>query len=288
MSRKKQFGTRSRDEFDDEGFFESVLKRQGTTPMPPSMAKLLMMVAGLAVVATIVAIVWATWPSGDKGRVDENALPVLHADAESYKIKPEEPGGMAVPNKDSTIFETLNAGSEKKDVENLLDDAEEPLTKEEAFGNEEETEEPEQSAVVAEEPVKEPEVKEVKKEEPKPAPIVAKVEEKLAPKEEPKPVVKTEPKPAPAVETIKISSGSSYVQLAAVKSDAEAKTKWAKLQSQYSVLKSMPLRVQKADLGAKGTFYRVQAGPMSLNDAQNACAKIKSAKGDCLVIKQGE
>lgn len=284
MTRKKQFGTRSQDSFDDEGFFEALLKRQGGAPMPPSMAKLLMMVSGLAVVATIAAVVWATWPS-DKGRVDENMLPVMRAEVESYKIKPDDPGGMVVPNKDSTIFDTLNAGGNKKTVENLLDDVEEPMTKEEAFGDEVEPEE-EISDVKTEEPKVEPKVEtKVESKEVPLSPVIAKAEEKTEPKEDLEPAPKVEAKAEAKPEPVKSASGSSYIQLAAVKSDADAKSKWTKLQSQHSVLKSLSLRVQKAELGAKGTFYRVQAGPMSPGDAQGACAKIKAAKGDCLVIK---
>lgn len=240
--------------------------------MPPSMAKLLMMVAGLAVVATISAVAFATWP-GDKSRVDEDTLPIMRAEDSPFKIQPEEPGGMVVPNKDSTIFETLNEEPEEKTVENLLDEPEEPIKKEEVFAADDNEED--EIAQLVEEATAEP-VQEVK-----PTPVVKKEEPKVEPKIEPK---KEEPKvePKPALE---MTSGKSYVQFAAVKSDADAKAKWSKLQSQYSVLKTLALRVQKADLGAKGTFYRVQAGPMSLDQAQSVCSKVKDSKGDCLVIK---
>ena len=78
-----------RGDFEDEGFLESLMKRNAEhVPVPPSMSRLLIGVAGLAVVATIVAVTWATWPSG-KGRVDENALPVLKTEDKAYKIKPD-------------------------------------------------------------------------------------------------------------------------------------------------------------------------------------------------------
>ena len=129
----KKFGKKSpnqNDAFDDESLLDVLIKRKGGVPMPPSMAKLLMMVAGLAVVATISAVAFATWP-GDKSRVDEDTLPIMRAEDSAFKIQPEEPGGMVVPNKDSTIFETLNEEPEEKTVENLLDEPEEPIKKEE-------------------------------------------------------------------------------------------------------------------------------------------------------------
>ncbi len=265
----------SRDEFDDdEGFLESLLKRKNAVPMPPSMARLLMGVGGLAVVATIIAVTWATWP-GDKSHVDEDSLPIMRADTSAYKIKPEEPGGMMVPNKDSTIFETLNDEKTDHGVENLLEETEQPVKKEEAFPKEEEV----SSYKIVDDGADNAAVKKTE-EKTQPAEVKTAVKETL------KEVVKAPVKETPAKEApVKVTSGKSYIQFAAVKSDADAKTKWAKLQGQYSDLKGLPLHVQKADLGAKGIFYRVQAGPMSLDQAQSLCAKIKAAKGDCLVVK---
>ncbi|MBE2192353.1 MAG: SPOR domain-containing protein [Alphaproteobacteria bacterium] len=268
-----------RNDFDDEGFLESILKRNGTTPMPPSMARLLLMVAGLAVVATIAAVTWATWP-GDKSRVDEDTLPIMRVDPTVYKIKPEDPGGMMVPNKDSTIFESLGEERSEKTVENLLDESEVPMKKEDIFSTEQSSE-PEEEVVssyevVESKPEIKPEVKQEVKQEVKPEPV--KVEKVEPEKVEEKPIVSK-------IEPMKMTTGKSYVQFAAVKSDADAKAKWSKLQSQYPELKTLSLHVQRADLGSKGIFYRVQSGPMSLEQAQDVCTKIKAAKGDCLVIK---
>jgi len=295
-----------RGDFEDEGFLESLMKRNAEhVPVPPSMSRLLIGVAGLAVVATIVAVTWATWPSG-KGRVDENALPVLKTEDKAYKIKPDDPGGMIVPNKDSTIFETLNVAEKKKPVENLLDEPETPVKKDEVFGadvsaddaaaddavdladhNVKTDEDDADVAPVVEEKAAEEKPAEEKPLEPPPPVSEKKVEEKVEPKKaiaEEKPIVKAEPKTEEKPQA-KPASGSSYIQLAAVKSEAEAKQKWAKLQSQYPALSGFNLRVQKADLGAKGIFYRVQAGPAATADAQAACTKIKSQKGDCLLVK---
>ena len=93
------------------------------------------------------------------------------------------------------------------------------------------------------------------------------------------------PKAETKKSTSALKSGSTYIQLASVKSDSDAKQKWSKLQSQYSALKTLSLRVSKADLGAKGVFYRVQAGPMSPTEASATCSKVKSAGGDCLIVK---
>ena len=120
-----------------------------------------------------------------------------------------------------------------------------------------------------------------KQEEKKPEPVVEKKADKKvniidALKEETG-TKKADVKPA--------AKGNVYIQLASVKSEADAKTKWATLKSKYSSLSALSLKVQKADLGAKGTFYRVQAGPTSADNAASICSKIKAAKGDCLIAK---
>lgn len=94
--------------------------------------------------------------------------------------------------------------------------------------------------------------------------------------------------PASGGDAIKAPSttpGSYYVQLGSVTSRTGADSEWGKMQ------KSLPLgglayRVQEANLGDRGTFYRIQAGPMSKDSANALCDSIKAQKpGGCLVVK---
>ncbi|HAJ90882.1 MAG TPA: hypothetical protein DCM27_07735 [Rhodospirillaceae bacterium] len=294
---------RSGDFDDDEGFFESLMKRKDSVPMPDSMAKIFKTIIAACVLIIVSLVAWAVWPNGDKMSAD--SVPVVRAESGDYKVEPDDKGGMIIPNKDSTIFETMDhdAKPEKK-VESLLEDSEQPMKKEEAFV--------EGTVPAAEAPVtaQDTETESVPPEKlvedvvkPEPAAIV-KEESKIV--ADTKPVVKEEPKVAAVVpdkkkvniidalkeetgskkaDVAKAAKGSVYIQLAAVKSEADAKTKWAKLKSSHQSLSSLSLKVQKADLGAKGVFYRVQAGPTSADNAASICAKIKSAKGDCIVAK---
>ncbi len=285
---------RSGDFDDDEGFFESLMKRKDSVPMPDSMAKMFKVVIGGGVLLVVALITWAVWPNGDKTSAD--GVPIVRAESGDYKVEPDDKGGMIIPNKDSTIFETMDHDTKpEKKVESLLEDSEQPMKKEQAFV-EDETTPPEEKqdepmavrgsdsdkAVVKAEPVEivkpeeKPVVKEAVKEVVK-APVAKKVNIIDALKEEAGTKKAEAVKPAP--------KGNVYIQLAAVKSEADAKAKWTKLKASYSSLSSLSLKVQKADLGAKGTFYRVQAGPTSADNATSICAKIKAAKGDCLIAK---
>lgn len=83
-----------------------------------------------------------------------------------------------------------------------------------------------------------------------------------------------------------VSSGGYFVQLASITDPARAGGEWSKMKSKYSVLSASQFRVQEASLSS-GTFYRIQAGPMSKADADSICADLKKAgkPGGCLVVK---
>ena len=64
----------------------------------------------------------------------------------------------------------------------------------------------------------------------------------------------------------------------ALKTEDAAKTEWLKLQRQNSdVLGKLSLSVSRVDLGARGTYYRIQAGPVAdEGKAAQDCAALKS------------
>lgn len=89
---------------------------------------------------------------------------------------------------------------------------------------------------------------------------------------------------SPAVSAIE--PGSSYVQLASISAESAAPKEWAKLQKTFPSLSGAEYRVQRADLGAKGVFFRIQAGPMSKDSAKSVCDSIKAQKpGGCLIVQ---
>ena len=83
---------------------------------------------------------------------------------------------------------------------------------------------------------------------------------------------------------------SSYVvQLGSTKSQTDALANFADAQQKYpSLLGNYQPLVRKTDLGPKGTWYRLQVGPMADKDAAyRLCGQLKSkGHGDCLVMAQ--
>jgi len=92
--------------------------------------------------------------------------------------------------------------------------------------------------------------------------------------------------PPPPARVAPASGGGSYlVQVSSQKSEADAESAYRGIKSKYSsVLGSHPHQVRRADLGAKGVFYRAVVGPFgSREEAVQVCSSLKQAGGDCVV-----
>jgi hypothetical protein len=81
------------------------------------------------------------------------------------------------------------------------------------------------------------------------------------------------------------AAGSYRIQLAAVKTESDAGRLWKQLAAKYpDILNGLSPHLEKADLGAKGVYYRVQAGSFSDKvAARDICAKLKTKGQQCLV-----
>jgi len=90
--------------------------------------------------------------------------------------------------------------------------------------------------------------------------------------------------PAPAASSGTAGPGS-YVQVSSQRSEAEAQSAFRSLQAKYpNQLGGRQLQILKADLGAKGTYYRAAVGPFgNASEAAELCASLKSAGGQCLI-----
>ncbi len=105
----------------------------------------------------------------------------------------------------------------------------------------------------------------------------------------PAPAVKpAETKTAMAVLAPATVSGPAFqVQLASVLSEDAAMAEWKRINGAHKdILGSFSPAVTKADLGDKGVFYRLRAGPLADKAAADAlCASLMAAKVGCIVIK---
>lgn len=84
-----------------------------------------------------------------------------------------------------------------------------------------------------------------------------------------------------------VATGDYRIQLASVRTEAKAQAGWENFTKKHkSILGSLSLHIEKADLGAKGIYYRIQAGEMPKSKATSLCSALKSQGTDCLVVKK--
>jgi cell division septation protein DedD len=90
--------------------------------------------------------------------------------------------------------------------------------------------------------------------------------------------------PAPTVEPT--ADSGIRLQLASVPNESDVDGEWKRLRKRIGApLENLELHVERADLGTKGVFYRLQAGPFAdRSAAAAACQDIKAAGGDCLIV----
>ena len=79
--------------------------------------------------------------------------------------------------------------------------------------------------------------------------------------------------------------GGYAVQVTAQRSEAEAQAAFRSLQARYpQQLGSRHALIRRADLGAKGVYYRALIGPFaSAEQAASLCGSLKAAGGTCLI-----
>lgn len=273
----------------------------------------------LIALSFMVGVVWKLYVGGDD-TAGQN-VPIIRADDNPFKVAPDDPGGMDIPNKDSTIFSSIKEQREADgaQIENLLaeNNDEDPLPRSQLFAGlntdksadlQEKTQDTsldtpmseseemfadqmEEAENVVESLVNDgvesvmPSIEAPTKVEPV-AETPPQLDLKPAPMPEPV-VAAPAPVSTPAPST-PATSGDYYIQVASVTSREGAEKEWVKIVAKYpSALADFSKRVESADLGAKGIFYRIQAGPVSQEKAISTCNAIKKiTPGGCLVVKK--
>lgn len=94
------------------------------------------------------------------------------------------------------------------------------------------------------------------------------------------------PAPKPVTATPAAATGSAVLQIGAYKSQAEADAAWKAYKAKHPAVAGYSEDVRQADLGAKGTWYRLRiAGFADKDAATSTCAKLKAEGGDCMLAK---
>ncbi|HUG62950.1 MAG TPA: SPOR domain-containing protein, partial [Methylomirabilota bacterium] len=95
------------------------------------------------------------------------------------------------------------------------------------------------------------------------------------------------PPPAEAPAATASAPAAAYVQLSSQRSEAAALQAFRGLQQKHpGLLGGLSPDVQRADLGAKGVYYRVRVGQPSGGDANGLCTQLKAAGSDCIIARR--
>lgn len=235
-------------------------------------------------------------------------VPVIKADDRPIKIRPDDRGGMQVPNQDKLVYERMDQGAESEPkVERLLPQAEAPKTPPRQALPAPEPMPPLQPAVAPPQRAVAPQApKPGEPPNPKPAPS-AKVaaqpmetpatgyqpvqnrEQVITPAQvaavPPPPPVVQAPAPVAAAPAVKAPPGGDYViQLGAVRAQDLAENEWKRIQKvNADLLGGLHSDIVRVELEGKGVFWRIRAAPLSETSARQLCAELTARSQGCIV-----
>lgn len=261
---------------------------------------------------------WFVWGDALFGG-KKTEIPLIKAVAGPIKLRPKTPGGLAVPNRDKLVYDRLEKQPPAPRTETLLPTPERPLP---AIADKVPTKvEPALERAIAEAlaeakrqtaPPPAPAPKAVQPAAPAPPPLAPPQATPQAPTAPPPPAppaaelrtpspeeVMAAQKPPLVVpersqpKTVKsalVSLDKSFlIQLAALRSEDAARQEWLRLTTKNrDLLGDLRLALVRVDLGAKGIFFRLRAGPLKdMAAARALCKSLAGRKVGCLVIRPG-
>ena len=250
------------------------------------------------------AVVWNTYAGGV--RTDDDDVPVVLAQQAEYKRAPDAEDGMVQPDQSRRVYDQIETRPEEASAQTaamrrtLRDESAgagtpmdlRPAFNGQASGNAAGAESLEvlAGAEAGEEvaALGAPEVV-LPALPPQSAPEIGLgAPEAAAPEALPVPTPEVPVRAAPQPKFAFAQDGEFLVQLAALRTEESANESWDKLVlSQPDTFRGATRFVQRADLGAKGVFYRLRAGSFAERDAAAAfCNAVKAAGGDCIVVQR--
>lgn len=238
---------------------------------------------GILVTVLISVVVW--------GIADEKEMEpiIITASEEPVKVKPENPGGMHIPDQDKLVYKRLQTEDNDIKVENIVPVPEAPV-----------------KPSMLEMPAVKPDVKPIPsekelevisrtdmgmKKEVMPDPFVEVNSEPKNEIIEKETVIQLSSKEASVSDLVKKTSGLSedmwHVQLISLPSKETVEKSWPKILKEHAILLTgQPHDIVEVLIPKKGTFYRLRIGEFKTkDDAKSFCDKLKSRKQDCTVTK---
>ncbi|MEE9272297.1 MAG: SPOR domain-containing protein [Robiginitomaculum sp.] len=210
-----------------------------------------MLVGGFLFLLLLAAIIMGLFSGGVR---DKDQTPRILADNEPYKEAPANHVTTAEPEQELEIYD-VQAGNVYEKAVTVAPTSEKPI------------------------------------EFPKPKPVKPKANIVIkAPKVDVKPTAQPMAQPTPSTPvTTHRTPGNYVVQIAALRSNADAQALWGKIKIKHSAIirGSYFADIKRVNRGEKGIYYRLRIGGLADKmAAKSLCTQLKTNKQDCLVTKK--
>jgi hypothetical protein len=277
----------------------------------PRPRRLLRIVVALAVMGVFAGGLWFAYKAGmhRSGAAGDSAdIPLIRADTRPIKVKPENPGGMQIPDRDMLIY-----GQQRPQVEHLLPPPETPMARPAPPP-------PPPTPAPAPTPAPLQTQAETAAAPPPPASPAAPAVAAGPPAAAPTPARPVPIRPAPAqpalsqpalspaavaaarelgltpaeisprssaLRSASAKPGAVRLQLGAVRSESEARGTWDRLkQRNADLLGKLSGGTIRAELGDKGVYYRIQTGPVAdPSTADRICGELRQRHLACVIVR---
>ena len=228
------------------------------------------------VLATVLALVimglfsgglWFAYVQGKHHAGSDAAsgdVPLIRADERPTKVKPEQPGGMEIPDRDKLIYNPT-----RKVVEHLLAPAEKPMPRPAPSPSQTDAARPSTGAMP-------------------PASSTPENPPAVTQMAQPQQQAAASPsKAGQAPSSPSKSATGTRLQLGSLRSEDAARQEWERIKRKNSdLLGSLSATPVRADLGDKGIYYRIQAGPIAdPAAAERICGELKQRSIGCILAR---
>lgn len=210
------------------------------------------------------------------------AVPLLHADTQPMKVKPDQPGGTPAPARDRLIYNERPGGPA---VEKLLPPPEQPAPRPAPAPSSTMAAAPDAlpapaaslPADLSENPAAIP--------APPPRKPVPPIRNELAAPAHRPPAAR--PYPAPVEAPSEIAGGHIRIQLASLRSIDAARIEWQRLKHENpDLLGRLSADAVRANLGPRGVYYRIEAGSfVHLASAEHLCRELQQRRLECSIVR---
>jgi len=243
----------------------------------------------LVLMAVFAGGLWFAYTQGAKHATVSGSssgnVPLIRADDRPTKVKPDQPGGLEVPDRDKLIF---NEKSGAPPVERLLPPPEKPAPRPAPAPRRVAAAPPPEAASTQAPPGDAPKAPKAATAQQAAAPAKPAQPEEAKPAAPATPAAAAKPATPPvATPTQPASAGGIRVQLGSVRTPEAAREEWNRLkQANPEILGKLSAVAVRADLGDKGTYYRIQAGPFAdAGAADRVCGELKKRNLGCALAR---